>query len=594
MSDWASIAETVQEREYGERFQRRLAVSAGLQRIAAQMRMADQFSAPVRWAKEYMRTERGGRLDFDLYPYMVQPLADRSQYKGLMSASQVGKTTIAISDVFHFADTCEVRIIYTMHTDKAVQDFSATRARPAIEASDYLRERVGGINNVHTKLFRGDGHKGVSVVFFRGAQEDTQALSEPADMVVHDELDFSSPNTLRLYQDRTAHSNWDRHLVVGTPTVPKFGIAAIWEESTQTEWLVKCPICGDERPLTYPDSFALDVPVPFYICARGHELRREHIAQGRWVDTWPPEMRRWRMYHIPRMLLPNWPADRVAEAMSAGQFPELDTNQVLGLPAAAGDVELDAETVTKLILDYAPARSSTAPTFAGCDQSSREAGHRVMIGRTDPDGMNIYLHLEVCGWQRLEELMSLYNIQLLVIDAQPETNNARLLAQKFAGRVYLAWYPNMPPRERTNLRIDRNNRRVDCDRTATLDYAARRLRNQQDVFPSMPYALRAQFLAEVTNMVRGLEMQEDNQPKALWRSVGPDHWRHAHNYATVASQMLSRRAGHTFTAIDLRPDLRLQATEQVHVPVIRPGYIPVPEGVVGGRNAWEPVYWDKQ
>ena len=72
---------------------------------------------PVEWAAEHMRTERGGRLDFDRHPYLVAPLRDPSPRKGLMCAGQVGKTTLAMSDVLHFCDCLQVRVIYTMHTD---------------------------------------------------------------------------------------------------------------------------------------------------------------------------------------------------------------------------------------------------------------------------------------------------------------------------------------------------------------------------------------------------------------------------------------------------------------------------------------------
>ncbi len=80
----------------------------------------------VAWVRAHMRTERGRALDFDAHPYMTDIIADQSEQKGFMCASQVGKTTMAISEVFGLCDTWEVplRVIYTMHTDRAVQEFS--------------------------------------------------------------------------------------------------------------------------------------------------------------------------------------------------------------------------------------------------------------------------------------------------------------------------------------------------------------------------------------------------------------------------------------------------------------------------------------
>lgn len=543
---------------------------------------------PRLWAALYMRTERGTRLDFDSHNYLADPLKDDHVRKGLICASQVGKTTLAISDVLHFADTCRSRIIFTMHTDSECQKFSATRAKPAIEASPYLRERITGIDNVGVKTFAGSA--GESVIFFKGATVGTQALSEPADMVVHDELDFSRPDTLSLYEDRTAASAYDRRLVVGTPTLPKFGLDALWQDSSQCEWLVRCPTCSDEHPLTWPESFAVDAEVPYYICARGHELTRETIQAGRWADA--RENYTWRMYHIPRMLRPNWPADRWVTAFERryAEFPQLAVNQMLGQAATSGETELDEAVITKAMLDYPASDRSEEPCFAGCDQSNAPGEHRVVIGQPVVEGEFAYIHAEICDWDRLAQLMRLFNVETLVLDALPENSEAQRLAKQFPRRVLLAWYPNMPIKSDEPMRVNRKEAKVELDRTATLDQSARRIRLQDDTFCAMPQKLRQTFVSEMTNMVRGIEVDAHGQPRAYWQNVGPDHFRHAHNYATVAGLIEAGRSHGGYTAIEL-PTGAVEGGREVEVEDrrtgkkekrrIRPGYIPVPDGVVG-------------
>lgn len=436
------------------------------------------------------------------------------------------------------------------------------------------------------------GSAGESVIFFKGAREGTQALSEPADMVVHDELDFSRPDTLSLYEDRTAASAYDRKLVVGTPTLPKFGLDALWQDSSQCEWLVKCPVCGDEHPLTWPESFAVDAEVPYYICGRGHELTRETIRAGRWVDT--RDSYTWRMYHIPRMLRPNWPADRWVAAFQRryAEFPQLAVNQMLGQAATSGETELDEDVITAVMLDYPDLQKSEEPCFAGCDQSSAKGEHRVVIGQMDVDGEFAYVHAEICDWDRLAQLMRLFNIERMVIDALPETTMAQALAKQFPRRVLLAWYPNMPVKSDEPMRVNYDEARVDLDRTATLDQSARRIRLQQDTFCAMPAALRKTFVAEMTNMVRGIEVDAHGQPQAYWQNVGPDHFRHAHNYATAAGLIQAGRNQGRYIGLDLRgpaeggrevevEDRRTGAKRKHR---IRPGYIPVPDGVVPGSG----------
>ena len=55
-------------------------------------------------------------------------------------------------------------------------------------------------------------------------------LSEPADIVLHDELNFSRPDVLRLYEDRIAHSElaWRRERNEELAGANKFDLPA-WD-----------------------------------------------------------------------------------------------------------------------------------------------------------------------------------------------------------------------------------------------------------------------------------------------------------------------------------------------------------------------------
>lgn len=561
----------------------------GLQAMRRGAQVRDRQRQRVsEWAAQHMRTERGEPLDFEAYTHMAQPMDEGASETGLMCGSQTGKTTVAVSRVFWFCDTYRVRVIYTMHTQWAVQDFSQTRARPAIQSSPYLAQRIRGIDSVGVKQFIHDDG-GRSVIFFRGAQAESAAISEPADMLVHDEVDFSDAGVLRRYRSRIAASTWARRMVVGTPTVPGYGMAALWEDSSQTQWLVKCPVCGDERPLTWPESLAGDADPPHYVCSRGHELTRETIQTGRWVDA-RTRAYTWRMYHVSRLLMPLWPAERVLSEYEQREYqddPALFFNEVLGLPKSSGELEISEEILAQVMVGFPPAVESDQPTFAGCDQSPKENSHRLLIGTIDAEGAFAYMHAEVCGWDRLAELMRLFHIDVLVIDALPESSKARELREQFPGRVYLAWYPSQPVKrgEAENIRLDRRAGEVQLDRTATLDVSARRLRLQQDFFCAMRAKVRETFIAEMMATARAMERDDDGQPHARWISTGPDHFRHAHNYATVAGLLFSTwGSGPSMTSLDLgtspEPEVTDERTGETHV--IRPGHIPVPDGVVDG------------
>jgi hypothetical protein len=472
-------------------------------------------------------------------------LEDDSLLKGFMCSSQVGKTTMGISIVYHYADTAGSprRVIYTMHTDKAVESFAQTRATSSIQASPYLSARIGDVNNVHRKVFRRpDGN---SVIMFAGASKSAMGLSEPADMVVHDEVDFSNPEVLRLYEDRTAHGYEEdkRRLLFGTPTIPGFGLSRYWDMSTQNEWLVKCPQCGDERPVAWPDSFAHDAtPEPYFICGRGHKLTwADNIREGRWVASQPGGD--WSMYRIARWQTPFWGAPRIVKAYSTETFLQLFYNQVCGQQATSGELTIDEEVLSNCV-DQERLEAEIAAggrVFLGADPG------RVIswvVGVERANDTRVYLAAgEADGWAELEAVMRTYRVRLAVVDGAYDPTAAQAFAKKFKRRVLLTYYAKTPLKGEP-IRESKTKGYLDLDRTVTLDRSANRLIMGLDRFPRFPDLHQwERFVSQMTAMVRAVREEDDGTRVFFWQEVRPDHWRHAHNYATVAADIMQGKTG---------------------------------------------------
>jgi hypothetical protein len=489
-----------------------------------------------------MRTERGRPLDFDTHPFMCEPLLLRDTPRlGIMSASQVGKTTIAICRVFWLADTKPgFRCIYTMHTDTEVMAFSAARAKLALDGSPYLSTRVQGINSKEIKAFPHPA--GTSVIRFKGASAESQALSEPADLVVHDELDYSRPDVLDLYEQRLAHSEYGWRMVIGTPTVPRYGMDRLWRRSTQGEWCVTCKDCGWEGPLEWPDNVGRET----YLCPHGHPIGWEEIQAGRWVHARPDA--EWRMYHLSRMLLPGWTADRIWAAYEGhsvagleeppGEIadPQLFHNHVLGLPATSGELLIDEEIVGRLLGRTEHKPNHDGPCFAGVDVG--KVLH-VCIGHQAADGMRLYHWVGESDWASLEHLLRLHNVRTCVIDALPETTMAQGLARKLRRRVLLAYYTTQPIKGGEPIKASWDESRVELDRTVVLDRSAERLIMERDAFCPLPHEGRKDFVEQMTAMARALEKDNQDRLRVIWQQTGPDHYRHAHSYATVAADIMA-------------------------------------------------------
>jgi hypothetical protein len=118
-----------------------------------------------------------------------------------------------------------------MPTAKHVYKFSQSRFGPVIKKNLYLRRRMkGSVDNAELKSI------GDSWIHFGGAQKENQAISVPADILVHDEWDFSDLDVLDTYGKRTIASKLDWVWRFSTPTLPGYGIDAEYAQTDQRVW----------------------------------------------------------------------------------------------------------------------------------------------------------------------------------------------------------------------------------------------------------------------------------------------------------------------------------------------------------------------
>lgn len=493
------------------------------------------------YAIRYLRSERGLPLDFEAHFYAKQIILDEHKQKGFLCGSQVGKTTTALAELFWLCESYKrpLRGIYTMHTQEAVEEFAQTRAKLSIQASAFLSAHIQGIDNVGRKAYlRPDG---TSIIFFKGAKVGTQALSEPADIVLHDELNFSRPDVLRLYEDRIAHSELAWRRAFGTPTVPGFGLSKLWESSNQLQWQVKCAVCGDERPIIWPASFAVDADEPHFICAHGHELTwARDIRAGRWGGNGVRHAK-WSMYRVPRALLEPWTAARIVNAWNDEQFMELFFNQVMGQEATTPGMELTPELIARLWGDWRQKDRDPGPCFLGADPGGGVKGGlkiHVAIGRQVDEQRHWVRMGYVKSWESMDALMAAFNVRMAVVDGAFDPTKAAEFCKRYPNRVWLAFYPTMPVKGREQVRLNKETRVADLDRLGVLDQSAERLIMQLDKLPRGSYAQDKEITDQLCSMVRGSETGTDGLPKSFWQETSPDHLRHAHSYGTVAANLM--------------------------------------------------------
>ncbi|MCL5942764.1 MAG: phage terminase large subunit family protein, partial [Actinobacteria bacterium] len=180
----------------------------------------------------------GEPFAFAGHEYLRGIYADESPSLVIRKAAQMGASEYAISRALHFAISRGGRTVYFFPTDNDVGEFSRDRFAPAVQESDYLKALVRDTDTAGLKQI------GRGSIYFRGTRSRTRMKSVPADFVIFDELDEMLPANVVLAEKRLGHSEWGWLLKLSTPSLPEYGIDAVFQETDQRYWVLKCPGCG--------------------------------------------------------------------------------------------------------------------------------------------------------------------------------------------------------------------------------------------------------------------------------------------------------------------------------------------------------------
>lgn len=511
-----------------------------------------------------MRTERRGFLSFTKRPYLVGILKDDRPDHVCVACAQSGKTMSYKAKVFWrliYPQGSKVRTaIYTFPTQGDVEKFSAARAKPMIEASPLLSEQMSGLNNVALKQFNNG-----ATIYYLGTYSENAPFSIPSDILCHDELDKSKPDTLQVYSDRLRASDDPRTYLFSTPTIPHYGISAAWERSDQAEWFFKCGQCGQRQcfaPMDREHSWRehLDLERGEFLCMFCHEpLSRECIQAGEWCKQNPDS--EIAGYHITGIMPPEATGKRLAAEHEKAKFEELWTQGHIGVPEISGKDEITGEAV--IFGDWTNTISDKGRNFAGLDQ-----GKKLDLVVGDGQGKIIGVH-RFDDWEQVHSAMRTMNIRMLVGDSQPDSRPMQKLYAAFPGRVLLADY-SLKTVDKEPYDKVAGEPRVRIHRTTALDWTRDQILmagDGGDVWPAMSLEDEATLKAHLTASVRQLTEDKHGQAVAQWVETGPDHLRHAHTYYTVAAAV---SGGRGMWQSHLRPK---QPTQQ-------PGGIPLPQEAI--------------
>jgi len=239
-----------------------------------------------------------GVWSFDDRPYLVEPmqarLMDAPRRRCFMKATQGGFTEQQVCETLWGLRYGYYKrgVLYLFPTTDDVREFSKARFGPLIKANPLAIGQF--VQDTDTAALK---RVGDAFLYLRGgtlsthlevdARESTKLRGISVDKVVYDELDLMDPDVMTKAQGRMGDSDVREEVYISNPTLPDFGIAAVFARSDQRHWFRRCG-CGEWTcaELEFPNLIGKDEAGKGYIACKKCG-KAVGISPGEWVAQEP-------------------------------------------------------------------------------------------------------------------------------------------------------------------------------------------------------------------------------------------------------------------------------------------------------------------
>lgn len=496
--------------------------------------------------------------------------------------------------------------IYTFENADKVRDFSSDRLKEVINENQFLQGLLaeGEVDQVRLKKF------GKSSLYLGGRRNVESVTSIPANVVLADEWDrtndFSVGEQLesRLKASKMFRAKTQRGLFIkySTPEAYGVGVSKEYDDSDQMVFQIKCTRCNTWQEMIFPDSIASfyekgSEPTGkiYYRCLRcNRELDWSTI--GQWDRTKP--LKTHNCEWVPRRSDYYNNVTKYGEGIRGYRVP-------WAYSAPVEEVMRDRDTRTKLyffhhVLGEAFADDSTGlikdnflnriddtyqydrkrPGWVhvmGVDQGcyvtiwglipfSREEGHQfgkwVKVHFEHVPNEKAFSSFEQHGKEvrriegRLSHLMKEWEIDLCVIDAEPNLNDAHNFSREFEERVLVNHSTSMKNHDPSigftwvDFDTDANDDtiwvgKISEDKTSAIDAYFDFIREGNLVIAAgAEEEALDKYIEQHLNIKKVYEERSTAQglPQviAVYRAFGPDHYGHSGKFAFQAAVLFHK------------------------------------------------------
>lgn len=443
-------------------------------------------------------------------------------------------------------------VYYLFPNREKVSEFSKSRFKPLIQDNPETIGRFVRDTDSATLKRIGSGF-----LFFRSGRlgqdlrkemKTSAALKgDPADHAVHDEYDEMHEKIDEFVDGRLAKSPIHTKSYLANPTLPDFGIDRKFQESDQEYWHVKCLHCSWYTCLDLEEYWPEDGDCKVLKRQKDGSVIRACIHCGKELD---PRIGEWVPMRAQEKNIigftighPTYPWIDVKKLLDDWENPNTDranfTRLKLGRAYIEAENRLSLQQVYDCCGNYGIAYSDPGPCFMGVDQGGGEQDlFHIVVGKKSRDsqkhGKILHLAIEK-GWSELDILMNKFHVARCVIDGLPNQDDARKFAHRFPGRVFLhytsktqkGWY-NWNEKDYT----------VTAYRTESMDDSHKEISNGLIELPKRNLMIE-KYAAHCHHTAKKLtEDEQTGEQRYIYipKLGGPDHFRLAQNYETMARQ----------------------------------------------------------
>jgi len=396
--------------------------------------------------KENVVNEDEKPMDFHTFYFLVDLYTCRTKKKAVKKSGQSGVSTYGILMGNHRARYQGINVIHTLPADADVVKFVPSKVDQIIRYNRTLSKGLnkGDVESMSKKQY------GKGFVFYQGTISKRAGIMISSDVNIYDEYDFSDMNKVDKYKSRQeGPDSLKEEIWISTPTTPAFGISRKYEESDQRNLRWNCPHCGYRQHFEWPEN--VDFEGKRYRCkncdgtidnTKFPDLQEK--LDIRWEARYPELSDELAGWWINQMMVPYKTAKQLIEEYEKAEREgtlEYFYNYNLGMAYMSTDSEMNEGLVYK---NLTTKEYIETDSVAGVDVQGNEL--YVIIGNEEA----IYGIAQVpdlpnkSKWERLAELLEVYGIRYMVIDAGFKQNDVVDFAKQFPHRVYTAWYQPSP------------------------------------------------------------------------------------------------------------------------------------------------------